>query len=309
MPDLESTRREYAVQIGELLWRRYRVRVSHQLRSAFARVPREDFLGAAPWLLRGIAARNVGQRIASLFTRRPRARDWTTDDPTRLYHPDAVVAIDASRGLNNGQPSALAFWIHSLELQPGDRVLHVGCGLGYYTAIIAILVGSTGRVVAVEVDAELASRARANLRLFDAVEVLEADGGDHDPGPVDAILVNAGVTHPRAVWLESLRLGGRIMIPVTEDSGTGVMLKITREEAGYAAQWISSLTIFHCIGSRDPELSRRLRVAFAQAGWRAVRSLRRDEHERGTDCWHHGDDFCLSTRTIAQPIHRNRGPA
>lgn len=297
-PDLESTRRQYAEQIRDVLWRRCHVRLSDELCSAFARVRREDFLGAAPWLIRGTATKNICQQIASRFSRRPHTRDWTTDDPTRLYHPDIVVAIDASRGLNNGQPSGLALWLHYLELEPGDRVLHVGCGLGYYTAIIATVVGPTGRAVAVEVAAELAARARANLRSFDGVDVIEADGGDYDPGPVDAILVNAGVTHPRAVWLESLRLGGRLMLPVTDDAGTGMMLKVTREEGGYAAQWISSLTIFACISGRDPDVSRRLRADFARGGWRLVQSVRRDSHQRSDDCWLHADDCCLSTRAI-----------
>jgi protein-L-isoaspartate(D-aspartate) O-methyltransferase len=227
----------------------------------------------------------------------------------RLYDPDAVVAIDVSRRLNNGQPSALALWCHLLELRPGDRVLHVGCGLGYYTAILAIVVGGLGRVVAVEVDPGLAARARANLRSFEGVEVIEANGCDYYPGPVDAILVNAGVTHPRAVWLECLRLGGRIILPFTDDDGTGMMLKIKRAENGYVAHWVSSLTIFHCVSGRDPELSRRLRAGFARDGWKAVRSIRQDRHEPATDCWLHSDDFCLSTRTVVEPIRDNRGAA
>jgi protein-L-isoaspartate(D-aspartate) O-methyltransferase len=235
MRDLESTRREYAEQIGDVLWRRYRVRLSDELRSAFAQVRREAF-SEPPWLLRGRPTQNVCGWLASRFWRRRTARDWTTDDPMRLYDPDTVVAIDASRCLNNGQPSALALWCHLLELRPGDRVLHVGCGPGYYTAILAIVVGRMGRVVAVEVDPALAARARANLRSFDGVEVIEANGCDYDPGPVDAILVNAGVTHPRAVWLERLRVEGRIMLPLTDDAGTGVMLKVKREANGYVAR-------------------------------------------------------------------------
>jgi protein-L-isoaspartate(D-aspartate) O-methyltransferase len=303
--DLESTRRQFADQIRDVLWRRHRLRLSDELRSAFARVPREDFLGAAPWLIRGTATTNVWQQTAARLRRRPRARDWTTSDPTRLYHPDFVVAIDASRGLNNGQPSGLALWLHFLELQPGNHVLHVGCGLGYYTAVIATVVGPSGRVVGVEVDAALAARARANLSAFDCVEVVEGDGGEYDPGPVDAILVNAGVTHPRAVWLERLRLGGRTMLPVTDDTGTGMMLKVKREEAGYTAQWISSLTIFACVGGRNPDLSRRLRADFARGGWRSVQSLRRDSHQECADCWLHADEYCLST----QPIPGKAGAA
>ena len=306
MPDLESTRRRYSDQVRNVLWRRYRCRLSDELHAAFARVPREAFLGDAPWLIRGTQPTNVWQRVSNHFSRRSLARDWITDDPTRLYDPDVAVAIVASRGLNNGQPSGLALWLHFLELRPGDRVFHVGCGLGYYTAIIATVVGTTGGVVAAEVDAGLAARARTNLRSFEGVDVIAADGGDYTPGPADAILVNAGVTHVRTVGLDSLRLGGRLLLPVTHDGGTGVMLKIKREEGGYVAQWISSLTIFHCIGGRDPDLSGQLRADFARGDWRAVRSLRRDRHERGTDCWLHRDDSCLSTRAIVQPIHGAR---
>ena len=178
MGDLEATRRQYAEQIRGVLWRRDRLRLSAELRSAFARVPREDFLDAAPWLIRGTATTSFWRQLANRLRRRPPARDWTTDDPMRLYHPDRVVAIDARRGLNNGQPSGLALWLHFLELQPGNQVLHVGCGLGYYTAVIGTVVGPTGRVIAVEVDAALATRARANLSGFGCVEVVEGDGGE-----------------------------------------------------------------------------------------------------------------------------------
>ena len=307
MGDLESTRRRYADRIRDVLWRRHRLRLSDELVAAFARVPREDFLEPSPWLIRGTAPTSRWQQMANRLRRRPPARDWTTSDPARLYHPDFVVAIDAPRGLNNGQPSGLALWLHFLELQPGNHVLHVGCGLGYYTAVIATVVGPTGRVVGVEVDAALAARARANLSAFDGVEVVKGDGGEYDPGPVDAILVNAGVTHPRAVWLECLRLRGRAMLPVTDDTGTGMMLKITREEAGYTAQWISSLTIFACVGGRNPDLSQRLRADFARGRWRSVQSLRRDSHQACADCWLHADEFCLSMRAIARTIPGKSG--
>ena len=99
-----------------------------------------------------------------------------TDDATQLYHPDIVVAIDASRGLNNGQPSGLAAWLQALELRRGDRVLHIGCGLGYYTAIIAAVVAPHGEVIGVELDAGLASRAGANLMSVKRVSVVAGDG-------------------------------------------------------------------------------------------------------------------------------------
>jgi protein-L-isoaspartate(D-aspartate) O-methyltransferase len=104
----------------------------------------------------------VGVRIAP---QRHHSQDWTTRDPNHLYR-DVAVTIDPSRGLNNGQPSGVATWLHLLELQRGNRVLHVGCGLGYYTAVIAAAV-APGEVIGVELDAALASQAGTNLAAVD----------------------------------------------------------------------------------------------------------------------------------------------
>ena len=119
---------------------------SQRLADAFARVRREDFLGPGPWqIARGGATR--------------RGYEWTPDaDPRHLYEL-VLVAIDAARGLNNGDPPSLARWFDLLEIGAGDRVAHVGCGVGYYTAILAEVVGAAGRVVGVEIDADLAARA------------------------------------------------------------------------------------------------------------------------------------------------------
>ena len=99
-------------------------------------------------------------------------------------------------------------------------MLHIGCGLGDHTAIIAAVVAPHGEVIGVELDADLASRAGANLMSVKRVSVVAADGCEFDPGPVDAIFVNAGTTQPRSLWLERLRLGGRMLLPLTDDNGT-----------------------------------------------------------------------------------------
>jgi protein-L-isoaspartate(D-aspartate) O-methyltransferase len=66
-------------------------------------------------------------------------------------------------GINNGQPSLWAYLLDRLDLMPGEQVLHLGCGTGYYTAIIAELVGLAGRVTAVEIDTTLAEKAEEAL--------------------------------------------------------------------------------------------------------------------------------------------------
>lgn len=247
---------------------------------AFARVPRERYLGPGPW--------RIFQPYARSY--------WTTPDadPKHLYH-DVLVAIDEMRLLNNGQPSFLASLIEALELQEGNHAVHVGCGTGYFTAILAELVGPHGRVTAIEVDADLAARSRGNLADLPNVEVVSGDGGEHDPGPADAILVNAGATHPRRIWLDSLRLNGRLVLPLTGLNRIGWVLKVVNRDKGYAASFISSISIFPCVGARDTDTARLLGEAFTRGGWAAVRSLRRDIHQIEPTCWLHSDNLCLST--------------
>jgi protein-L-isoaspartate(D-aspartate) O-methyltransferase len=297
MQKLESTRRRYAEKIRNLLWHRHRLRMSDSLVAAFAQVPRERFLGPPPWLIRGIAASTVWQGVFLRFAGQ-RARDWTTHDLSQLYR-DVAVAIDPNRGLNNGQPSGVATWLHFLELQRGDRVLHVGCGLGYYTAVTATAV-APGEVIGVELDAALAVQARANLEDIDHVTIAAANGVEYDSGPVDAILVNAGATHPRSLWLDNLRPGGRMLLPLTHGHGKGLMLKIAREPSGWTAQFQTGLIIFDLDGGRDPELGGRLAAGFAEGSWRSVQSVRRDSHDPDSSCWLHLKDLCLSKHPIAR---------
>ena len=134
---------------------RWAANVSSQaLIDAYARVPREKYLGPPPWQIasldmRALAISGIGgatQRKADeprdaakpgpTAAGRPVTTYRSTDDPRDLYH-NVVVALDAGRDLNNGQPSALALRIEALELKPGERVYHLGCGAGYYTAIMA----------------------------------------------------------------------------------------------------------------------------------------------------------------------------
>jgi len=283
MNEFDAIRRRYAEEI----------RIKANLRSealvtAFANVSREHFLGPGPWQIINPANRKFPVTEVA--------------DPRHLYQ-DVLAAIDPARDLNNGQPSYLAFCLDSLDLHPGDSVLHVGCGLGYYTAIMAEVVGPAGRVMGVEIDPDLASRASENLAHLPQVEVVHTDGGGDDLGPWDAILINAGATHPRAVWLESLRPGGRLILFLTaavDDSGMGRggALKVKREGQGYTARFISSVSVFHCLGCRDEQSNLRLREAMERGGWRAVRSLRQESHEPNETCWLHGDGFCLSTLLV-----------
>jgi len=112
------------------------IRVVHNIQSplvinAIATVPRERFLPPGPWQIRG------GEVSAFFFSGSPVPLRHTDDaDPRHVYH-DLAIAIDPSRDLYNGQPSFIATWLDLLKIGEGDRVLHIGTGMGYYTALIA----------------------------------------------------------------------------------------------------------------------------------------------------------------------------
>src|ERR1700682_1432034 len=227
--------------------------------AAFGKVPREQFLGPGPWQIPILDT--CGAAIGG-GSREAKYRSTETADPRHLYH-NVAIAIDPSRNLNNGQPGSLASWIDALELKEGDHVIHIGCGVGYYTAIIAEVVGPKGRVTGIEIDPDLALRARHNLSHLVHVEVLEANGGDYNPPPADAIFVNAGATHARPAWLHALRPGGRLIFPLTIAAepnvhGTGFMLKVKHEGPGFAVGVISTVMVYPCIGSRGAGGQQRL---------------------------------------------------
>src|SRR5882724_2985306 len=217
---------------------------SAALLRAFASVPREEFVGSGPW--------KVLSRVPGMM--QPQVADAT--DPAELYH-DVAILLDPSRSLTNGNPGTLAPWLDALNLSMGKSVFHLGCGTGYYTAIMAELVGPKGRVTAVEIDPALAAQARANLSRYSNVEVVQGDGGTVDTGVTDAILINAGVTHPRESWIDNLQPAGTLVLPLTIEVGMphvgkGMVLCVSKLASGYAAHFLPiPVMIYSCSSVRD----------------------------------------------------------
>jgi protein-L-isoaspartate(D-aspartate) O-methyltransferase len=254
---------------------------------AFARVPRERFLGPGPWRILDYPAEDY----------------WLTPDadPAHVYH-NVLIAIDPARRLNNGQPSLWTFLLDAIEPRAGERAWHIGAGTGYYSAILAELVGRQGRVIAIEADPALAERARDNLAPWPQVEVLAEDGIAYRGAPVEIIVVNAGVTHPQTHWLDLLTERGRLLLPLTTDLWGGGYIRIERHAEGYAARFLTRVSIFSATSGRDTEAQSRLEAAFRRTRYdgarKLVSSLRRDAHEPDETCWLHAPDFCLSNRMV-----------
>jgi protein-L-isoaspartate(D-aspartate) O-methyltransferase len=282
---IEQARHWYAEEL------RFTAKVSSPaVIDAFAAVPREHFFGPGPW------------RILSPMAI---AEYWTTEDadPRHLYH-DVLVAIDEERRLNNGQPSLWARLYDQLHLNRGEHVAHVGAGLGYYSAILAEIVGSTGRVTAIEIDPGLAQRARRNLgERWPQVSVIVADGFAFRPDrPADAVVVNAGVTHISTAWLDALAPeNGRLLVPLTNRDRWGGSLIIERHAGSttrYSVRFAGQIGIIPCIGGREPAAEERLQAAFARSRLNAVGSLRRAPEEPDETCWLAGEDCWLSTAEV-----------
>jgi protein-L-isoaspartate(D-aspartate) O-methyltransferase len=285
MTSLHAARRYFAAEIQAVANLR-----TMALVDALASVPRESFLGPGPWLIATPDARRPGA-----VTYRP-----TPDaDPCHVYH-NVLLAIDPSRTLNNGHPSTLAACLDALDLSSGMVVAHVGCGLGYYTALAATVVGASGRVLAIDIDRELAARAADNLSGFEQVQVVCGDGTSVDLPECDAILVNAGFTHPLPRWLDALRDGGRLLLPITAQipaspTSIGAMLLVANRDQRYSASPSSSIAIFASPTGRDEELDSSIRQVFATGRWSTIRRVRRDVHTPAATCCVHGHDVCLSS--------------
>jgi protein-L-isoaspartate O-methyltransferase len=89
-----------------------------------------------------------------------------SDDPVYLYQ-DVFVGLIPERNLNNGEPAGHAMLIACADARSGEHAVHIGAGVGYYTAILAHMVGDTGRVTAIEYDPGLAARRLcAKIGLF-----------------------------------------------------------------------------------------------------------------------------------------------
>lgn len=164
----------------------------------------------------------------------PRILDAMGSLPREYFVPKSLAGVAyVDEDLPIGQdrclmePMVLARLIDALAIRAGDLVLDVACGTGYSAAVLSRLAGT---VVAVEGDAELVTRAGANLDKLgcDNVAVVEGDvrAGRADQGPFSAILIDGGVEEVPQELLAQLAPGGRLAC-VVRDGPTGKAMLFT----------------------------------------------------------------------------------
>jgi protein-L-isoaspartate(D-aspartate) O-methyltransferase len=176
-------------------------------------------------------------------------RDWFLPQPPPPLS-DAPVWI--TTGSTASQPSLVVRMLEQLRVRPGQRVLEIGTGSGYYAALLASLVGPTGHVTTVEVDPGLAERARL---LLDAhaehpVEVVIGDGAALEwPGAVDRIIVTCAVHELPEPWLTSLVSDGVVVVPLALRANVQVCATFVPDGRGFRSTSAQSVVF---VSHRDP---------------------------------------------------------
>jgi hypothetical protein len=146
-----------------------------------------------------------------------------------------LVSIVPSKRLNNGQPSLYYRLFAQAQVPVGAHIT-----------------GPTGQVTAIEFEADLAAKARANLEDLPQAEVIQGDATQVPFAPADLILVSAGASRPVAHWLDNLKDDGLLVLPMTPDKGMGAIFGIRRRGRRYFASVLSPvmLSVHGRAGSR-----------------------------------------------------------
>jgi protein-L-isoaspartate(D-aspartate) O-methyltransferase len=162
-----------------------------------------------------------------------------------LHEVDRAVAVNAVSDAAGGTtstasaPRLLAIQADLLALEPGMSVLEIGTGPGYFAAVLAELVGRTGRVVTIDIDGMVAAEAVVRLEGlgYGNISVLIRDGHDGavDMAPFDRVVGSVGCADVSAAWLAQLRPDGYALVPLLH----GLMHPIARVDARGRARVVS----------------------------------------------------------------------
>ena len=168
-------------------------------------------------------------RIARAFTAVPRAGFLPAGERRREAY-DGPLPI--GHGQTNSQPRTVADMLRLLDVPVGARVLDVGSGSGWTTALLAHLVGPDGRVDGVEIEPDLVTFGSANLAATGQpwASVREAEPGVLGlpaGAPYDRVLVSAEARELPASLVDQLAVGGVLVVPVR-----GTMLRVVKAPGG-----------------------------------------------------------------------------
>ncbi|MBU2228896.1 protein-L-isoaspartate O-methyltransferase, partial [Patescibacteria group bacterium] len=155
--------------------------------------------------------------------------------PEKMKEKDTINApLHIGYGQTNSQPLTVAFMLEVLEPQEGDRILDVGSGSGWQTALLADIVGDNGHVYGIERIAELKDFGEQNARKYNFVNITVTHGdgtkGLRAYAPYDKIIVAAAAQEIPQSLIDQLRVGGRLVIPVGDTTQDIIVLEKLAED-------------------------------------------------------------------------------
>ena len=173
------------------------------------------------------------ERVRKAFEEIDRA-DFVADDYKCEAYEDYPLPIGAGQTIS--QPTTVALMFELLEPKGGDKILDVGSGSGWTTALLAHIVGERGKVIGVEIIPRLAEFGRKNLGKYQLTNArienaLEGTIGWPDERPYDRILVSASAEELPAGLLEQLKEGGILVMPIG-----GSVWKIKKLKSGFESK-------------------------------------------------------------------------
>jgi len=193
-----------------------------------------------------LAARGIGdRRVLSAMATTPRHSFVDEALRERAYddHP-----LPIGHGQTISHPYTDALMTEALELQGTERVLEIGTGSGYQTAILARLCAN---VFSIERIAALATRARRvldQLSLYNvALRVGDGTIGWNAEAPFDAIIVTAGTPQLPRPLLSQLRSGGRLVVPIGEEDAQA-LLRLRVDGSGVTEEYIGDCRFVKLLG-------------------------------------------------------------
>lgn len=145
-------------------------------------------------------------------------KDFILKKYTNEVYNDYPLDIGFNQTIS--QPSTVAFMLELLSPKRGDKILDVGSGSGWTTALLGYMVGSEGKVYGVEFIPDLVLLGRANFEKYDFknTKIYQAtkDLGLKDKGPFDKILVSASARDVPEELVNQLKVGGTMVIPIQD---------------------------------------------------------------------------------------------
>jgi protein-L-isoaspartate(D-aspartate) O-methyltransferase len=159
--------------------------------------------------------------------------DFLPEDLRYAAYEDTALPIGGGQTIS--QPYTVVFMLEQLHVRPGDIVLDVGFGSGWQAALLAHLVGPSGKVYAFEVVPSLCKLGKGNLDKYSALTgrvqllCISAQNGYAGAAPFDRIVSAAAVQEVPAAWRKQLLPGGRMVYP----KGNSLMLEIKKPDGSF----------------------------------------------------------------------------